>query len=343
MYPDWKHMIKREFKKFFITLLGLSLFSLSACSSGHTDNTDTQLTGTLSSAVSSYKITPHKCNIQTAARQLFDDYTENVSIDTNSNTDISSIDINNGSLTVGPGILNYYKDDSSGNAGNIFEMLFINQSSDGQLALAQCKDITDKWAEKVTDLCEIEDSQVLQPQLVYKMSAADLKNSYSSYNDNNSEGLEIDDGNYIGIDYSLTFDDIPLMNDTEPGEGYNSDIWAAQACYIHLVIFDDSIVNLSCNGLFTYTKDETNSIISKDEAISVIQKEQDNVISDSVPKISDCYLEYVEVPDWDSQNPDVVALVPYWCVIQTYKEEGEETRAAARVNAFTGGELSYGE
>lgn len=333
-------MIKR---KYLIVVTGLSLFALSACGSGHTDNADMQLSGTSSSSVSSYRITPHKCNIQTAARQLFDDYTENVSIDTNSNTDISSIDIGNGSLTVGPGIVDYYKDDSSGNAGSVFEMLFINQPSDDQLAPAQYKDITDKWEEKITDLCEIEDSQVLQPQLVYKMSAADLKNSYASYNDNSLENLEIDDGEYIGIDYSLTFDDIPLMNDTEPGEGYNADIWAAQACYIHLVIFDDRIVNLSCNGLFSYTKDETNSIISKDEAVSIIRQEQDNVISDSDPKISDCYLEYVEVPDWDSQNSDVVALVPYWCVIQTYKEEGEETRTAARVNAFTGGELSYGE
>lgn len=93
---------------------------------------------------------------------------------------------------------------------------------------------TDKWEEKITDLCEIEDSQVLQPQLVYKMSAADLKNSYASYNDNSLNNLEIDDGEYIGIDYSLTFDDIPLMNDTEPGEGYNADIWAAQACYMPL-------------------------------------------------------------------------------------------------------------
>ena len=49
-------------------------------------------------------------------------------------------------------------------------------------------------------------------------------------------------------------------------------------------------------------------------------------------------MEYVVVPDWEEQEQ--YKLVPYWCV-QIDSPSGNSS--AERINAITGGNLSYGE
>ena len=49
------------------------------------------------------------------------------------------------------------------------------------------------------------------------------------------------------------------------------------------------------------------------------------------------------IPDWTTEISKPIELRPYWCIIKNVEEDGEQYITADRINAITGGNLSYGE
>lgn len=81
--------------------------------------------------------------------------------------------------------------------------------------------------------------------------------------------------------------------------------------------------------------EENNTLMTGASAVKEIYV---NTILNSQVTISRIWLEYVVVPDWEEKEQ--YKLVPYWCV-QIDSPSGNSS--AERINAITGGNLSYGE
>lgn len=151
--------------------------------------------------------------------------------------------------------------------------------------------------------------------------------------------------NLYYIAYALTKDGLPIYNGLdEPGISMAVDLFWDSATNVTMLIDKDSIRYLYCrNGLFDVKPDtQTQALISAETALEKVKDIYSNTIISSKATISRIWLEYIPVPY--TENPDLFRLSPYWCVQTDWLEEdGHVSSSAERINAVTGGNLSYGQ
>lgn len=148
---------------------------------------------------------------------------------------------------------------------------------------------------------------------------------------------------YIGLEYELVKDNIPVMGVKEPTQGYYLDIAGAAPVYIRVLLGDERILGLSIQGMFEEKKNNMVSIISKEEAIRIAEEEEADIILKKGNISDEVKLEYVPIPDWNTGDGTPIELRTYWCIIKEIEEGEEKYTEAVRINAITGGNLSYGE
>lgn len=165
-----------------------------------------------------------------------------------------------------------------------------------------------------------------------------------------SEAIEIigdsSEGNeFYYINYSLTKDGLPIYNGiNEPKISMAVDLFWDSAVTITMLVDKDGIRYLHCrNGLFDLSPEQPpQMILSAEAALEKVKEIYSNILMDSQGTISKVWLEYISVPDME--NPKQFRLSPYWCVqIDWLTEDGYLSSSAERINAVTGGDLSYGK
>ena len=106
---------------------------------------------------------------------------------------------------------------------------------------------------------------------------------------------------------------------------------------------DGKLIGVSIQEMFEQKSVYSTPILSSEEALGILQKEDEEIISDKTGEIEEIKLEYVMIPDWTTEISKPIELRPYWCIIKNVEEDGEQYTTADRINAITGGDLSYGE
>jgi hypothetical protein len=143
------------------------------------------------------------------------------------------------------------------------------------------------------------------------------------------------------MEYELTKDGLPIFSGiNEPGISTAVEtFWTAETRITMLLDKDGICCIAGRGGIFDASPEtEAQTIISAEEALEAVKEIYVNTILDLPVTISGIWLEYVAVPDWE--ETEQYRLVPYWCV-QIDSDSGSSS--AERINAITGGNLSYGE
>ncbi len=144
------------------------------------------------------------------------------------------------------------------------------------------------------------------------------------------------------MEYELTKDCLPIYSGiNEPGISIAVEtFWTAETRITMLLDKDGIRYIAGKGGIFDASPEaaEAQPIISAEAALEAVKEIYVNTILSSQVTISRIWLEYVVVPDWEEKEQ--YKLVPYWCV-QIDSPSGNSS--AERINAITGGNLSYGE
>ena len=166
-----------------------------------------------------------------------------------------------------------------------------------------------------------------------------LESQGSFVSDNLKDENNYKDGTYTYILYEIN-KNIPLMGAVEPQQGYEVDIFTPQASFISVLCYNDKLISIDAQGLYDYKELKKRKIISKKEAIAIANKELNSLSPNNTYQIDKAYIEYVEIPDYTSSIYLPKKMQPYWCII--LKNALNDVRTY-RINAYTGGDLSYGE
>ncbi len=143
------------------------------------------------------------------------------------------------------------------------------------------------------------------------------------------------------MEYELTKDGLPIYSGiNEPGISMAVEtFWTAETRITMLLDKDGIRYIAGRGGIFDASPEaEAQTIISAEAALESVKEIYGNTILSSQATISRIWMEYVVVPDWEEKEQ--YKLAPYWCV-QIDSPSGNSS--AERINAITGGNLSYGE
>ncbi|MCM1184625.1 MAG: two-component system regulatory protein YycI [Roseburia sp.] len=143
------------------------------------------------------------------------------------------------------------------------------------------------------------------------------------------------------MEYELTKDGLPIYSGiNEPGLSIAVEtFWTAETRITMLLDKDGIRYIAGRGGIFEAVPEaEAQTIISAEAALEAVKEIYGNTTLSPQDTISRIWLEYVVVPD--PKEKEQYKLAPYWCV-QIDSPSGNSS--AERINAITGGNLSYGE
>lgn len=158
---------------------------------------------------------------------------------------------------------------------------------------------------------------------------------------------EVDETMIPGDSYYLILgvskNGIPIMGMQEPYVSTADEDAIYENTYIKMVVDPTGIKSIRVAGAYSYVETDDATILSPEEACDTIKKKYDMQILTSENVITKVWLEYVFVPDFKAENMfEKGMLQPYWC-FEILDEAGAEDSYAERINAVSGGDLSYGE
>ncbi len=203
--------------------------------------------------------------------------------------------------------------------------------------------------EKIKELTG-QDSEVLAAYALNREKLAELEEKYrqtQNYQEDAQRGKEttVDDWSDADeiyyMEYELMKDGLPIYSGVnEPGISVTVEtFWTAETRITMLLDKDGVRYIAGRGGIFDAGPEaEAQTIISAEAALEAVKEIYANTILSSQVTISRIWLEYVVVPDW--KETEQYKLAPYWCV-QIDSPSGYSS--AERINAITGGNLSYGE
>lgn len=203
--------------------------------------------------------------------------------------------------------------------------------------------------EKIKELTG-QDSEILTAYALNRELLTALEEKYrqtQKYQEDVQTGEEItvddwsDADEIYYMEYELTKDGLPIYSGiNEPGISMAVEtFWTAETRITMLFDKDGIRYMASRGGVFDASPEaEAQTIISAEEALEAVKEIYVNTILSSQVTISRIWLEYVVVPDWEEKEQ--YKLVPYWCVLI---DSPSGNSSAERINAITGGNLSYGE
>ncbi len=203
--------------------------------------------------------------------------------------------------------------------------------------------------EKIKELTG-QDSEVLAVYALNREKLTELEEKYrqtQNYREDAERGKETtvdgwsDADEIYYMEYELMKDGLPVYSGVnEPGISMAVEtLWTAETRITMLLDKAGIRYIAGRGGIFDASPEaEAQTIISAEAALETVKEIYANTILDSQVTISRIWLEYVVVPDW--KETEQYKLVPYWCV-QIDSPSGYSS--AERINAITGGNLSYGE
>ena len=220
----------------------------------------------------------------------------------------------------------------------ISDLSFLNAENAIQMGKEKIKELTGQ------------DSEVLAAYALNQEILTELEKKYrqtQKYQEDAQTGKEttVDDWSDADeiyyMEYELTKDGLPIYSGiNEPGISMAVETFWTAETRITMMLDKDGIRYIAGRGgIFDASPEaEAQTIISAEAALEAVKEIYVNTILSSQVTISRIWLEYVVVPDWEEQEQ--YKLVPYWCV-QIDSPSGNSS--AERINAITGGNLSYGE
>lgn len=338
-----------------VIILSCGVIVCSGCSDGTSmkrNSKDTVKSGNVEySEGMQYKISAKDFDCEKICRILMPGY-DSDNIPEEQENGCTVIEAEGSQILMVNGIVDYYKDDS---ASNIASLLFyyvipglLDMGHDSEAEVDTLRNVEDvKNVEKeIEDMCISGEDEEVNLIRAVKLGKKEIEDIVSELEKN---GEEIDDievwetDEYIGLEYEIVKNDIPIMGIEEPIASYHmEDIWMPSPAYIQALIGNGKILYLKAQGMIQSDEPEQVTLISEEEAVQIVTKESENIITDKDWKVKDVKLEYVAIPDWSADSYKLQALIPYWCVIREAEDE-EILVDAVRINAVTGGDLSYGE
>ena len=199
---------------------------------------------------------------------------------------------------------------------------------------------------QIEHICEFKENETLQLIRSCKLSKetlVEVSEKLKQYGEENIDTSAWNAEEYTGLEYEILKDGIPVMGSEEPTQGYYLDIQQAIPAYVRVLMGDGKLIGVSIQEMFEEKSVYSTPILSSEEALGILQKEDEEIISDKTGEIEEIKLEYVMIPDWTTEISKPIELRPYWCIIKNVEEDGEQYTTADRINAITGGDLSYGE
>jgi len=230
----------------------------------------------------------------------------------------------------------------SENNGNTKELSFQSKEEAIRLGESKIKEVLDCQLEEIrTVALDHRDLKNLQDDLLKKDSyKTELENGTSTQI---GEWSEEDDVYYI--QYILKQDDLPIHNAIlEPQVSMSIDVFWSFPVNITVLVDKDGISYFNFRNALDGLGEikEKKTIITANEALEKIEEIYNNIILTDKTTISKIWLEYIPVPNW--KDTSQMELRPYWCIqIDTVNIGGEKWSQVERINAITGGNLSYGE
>lgn len=218
------------------------------------------------------------------------------------------------------------------------DLSFLNAEKAVQMGKEQIKELTGQ------------DSEVLAAYALNQETLSELEEKYrqtQNYQEDAQRGkaATVDDWSDIDemyyMEYELTKDGLPIYSGiNEPGISMAVETFWTAETRITMLLDQDGIRYIAVRGgIFDASPEaEIQTIISAEVALEAVKEIYANTILSSQVTISRIWLEYVVVPDW--KEKEQYKLAPYWCV-QIDSPSGNSS--AERINAITGGNLSYGE
>lgn len=215
---------------------------------------------------------------------------------------------------------------------------FLNAEEAVQMGKEQIKELTGQ------------DSEVLAAYALNQETLSELEKKYrqtQNYQEDAQRGkaATVDDWSDVDeiyyMEYELTKDGLPIYSGiNEPGISMAVEtFWTAETRITMLLDRDGIRYITGRGGIFDASPEaEAQTIISAETALEAVKEIYVNTILSSQVTISRIWLEYVVVPDW--KEKEQYKLVPYWCV---KIDSPSGNSSAERINAITGGNLSYGE
>lgn len=220
----------------------------------------------------------------------------------------------------------------------ISDLSFLNAEEAIQMGKEKIKELTGQ------------DSEVLVAYALNREKLTELEEKYrqtKEYQEDVQRGkaMTVDDWSDADeiyyMEYELTKDGLPIYSGiNEPGISIAVEtFWTAETRITMLLDKDEIRYIAGRGGIFDASPEEkAQTIIGTEAVLEAVKEIYGNTILDSQVTISRIWLEYIVVPDWKEQEQ--YKLAPYWCV-QIDSPSGNSS--AERINAITGGNLSYGE
>ena len=217
------------------------------------------------------------------------------------------------------------------------------------LSFLNAEEATQMGKEKIKELTG-QDSEVLVAYALNREKLTELEEKYrqtKEYQEDaqREKATTVDDWADVDeiyyMEYERTIDGLPIYSGiNEPGISIAVEtFWTAETRITMLLDKDGIRYIAGRGGIFDASPEaEAQTIISAEAALEAVKEIYMNTILNSQVTISRIWLEYVVVPDW--KEKEQYKLVPYWCV-QIDSPSGNSS--AERINAITGGNLSYGE
>lgn len=146
------------------------------------------------------------------------------------------------------------------------------------------------------------------------------------------------------LEFTLSIDDIPFMGMKETGihtvvdmDNFNM---PNQIC---MILSDREIKYLSISNVYKPEGAAEEELLSVDEAVEILKtKYNQQLVSQNAIVFDRVWLEYLPLPSKDDANE--FELTPYWCFQQSVNGASVWSDVMAeRINAVTGGDLSYGK
>lgn len=137
--------------------------------------------------------------------------------------------------------------------------------------------------------------------------------------------------------------EIPVIGIQEPYVSTADEDAIYENTSIEVLAGPMGIKSIRVAGAYTCTESETADVLPLEEICNTIKKKYDMQILSSEHLITKVWLEYVFIPDFTAKDLlEEGKLQPYWCFEIMDQEDPEESNAE-RINAVSGGDLTYGE
>lgn len=295
-----------------------------------------------------YDISLKKYDFQTLCQDILGN-TEEYEISVDENIGIYTAEKENGGqLLVRNGSIDYYKDMNSNLIGN----LIIDQIMDSQdtvvSSLASLEEIKNR--DDVKHI-EKEINSYMKPdkgQLIICDAGSysakqlqEIENELVKIVGNAQDVVESWDGEvYTALRFQIVLNEIPVFGRSEPEQGMYGEFNVNFQSYADIILCDGKLITLSIQNMYDIIAENEVKIISAENALNKIKQKYTDIITSEKQTIEQIWLEYVAIPQWDSKSSEGQFWKLYWCFL---KRDEEGCLWAERINAVTGGDLSYGE